>query len=232
MKSIAVAISLFLTQALLAQQPRITIEAGKSVGEVITPAISFRYKEFKPGRILLKDDVLYEAKLNYNLFNGDIMFAAPGGDTLALVKEQMLNLKLVSIDTDLYVYNKGYLQIIKENKSWSLARKQKYFEISREKMGAYNLSAPTSSIDSYNSFSDRSNLRHDLVVRENITLVLRTQYFIGDPYKFFLPATRKNFEKIFFKKRKALDSYLKEHEVDFKDEKQVTTLFLYLSEGP
>lgn len=232
MKLITLAITLFVCQALVGQEPkRVVIEAGKRVADVLTPTVMFRYPEFKAGQILLRDNVLLHAKLNYNLFNGEVMFASPGGDTLAIEKEQMLNIKQLSIDSDTYVYNKGYLEIIRENKTGSLGRKQQYLMTSREKIGGYDLASPASSIDSYNSFSDRANNRHELVVRENISFVLRTEYFIGDTYKLFLPINKKNLEKIFFKKRYLVDSYLKEHEVDFKNEKQVTDLFIYLTEA-
>ncbi|GEO07522.1 hypothetical protein [Segetibacter aerophilus] len=232
MKIITLVIAAFIYQTLSAQHAsRVVIGAGKRVSEVLTPDVLFLYKQFKPGRILLKDNVAYNAQLNYNLFNGEIMFASPSGDTLALNTEQMLNIKRVSIDSDSYVYNKGYLQIIKENAFGSLGRKQQYYVVSREKIGGYDLASPASSIDSYTSFSDRANSRHDLVVRENISLVLKTEFFIGDPYNLFLPINKKNLEKIFFKKRDLLDSYLKEHEVDFKNEKQLTALFIYLTEG-
>jgi hypothetical protein len=232
MKIITLAITVFICHTLAGQHAsRVIIGAGKRVSEVLTPDVMFLYKEFKPGRILLKDNVVYNAQLNYNLFNGEIMFASPGGDTLALNPEQMLNIKRVSIDSDSYVYNKGYQQIVRENAFGSLSRKQQYYVVSREKIGGYDLASPASSIDSYNSFSDRANNRHDLVVRENISLVLKTEFFVGDPYNLFLPVNKKNLEKIFFKKRDVLDSYLKEHEVDFKNEKHVTALFIYLTEG-
>ncbi|MDB5246691.1 MAG: hypothetical protein JWQ40_1085 [Segetibacter sp.] len=232
MKFIAIAISIFVTQSLVGQDStRILIPAGSIFSDVVTPAVMFRYKEFKPGRILLKDDVLYQANLNYNLFNAEIMFAVPGGDTMAIDKEKMLNIKRVTIDTDLYVYNKGYLQIVRENKNGTLARRQQYHLVSREKIGGYNFASPQGSIDSYNSFSDRANNRHDLVVRENISLQLKTEYFIGDSYKLFLPVNRKNLEKVFFKKRNEITSYFNEHVVDFKNEKQVTGLFIFLTEN-
>jgi hypothetical protein len=198
---------------------------------VITPEMMFRYKEFKPGLIVLNDNVVYQAQLNYNLFNGEIMFASPGGDTLALDRKLMLNIKRISIDTDSYVYNKGYLQVVKESAIGSINRKQQYFVVSTEKIGGYDGASPASSIDSYNSFSDRANNRHDLVVRETISLVMKTEFYISDPYKLFLPINKKNLEKVFFKKRDLLDSYFKEHEVDFKNEMQIISLFTYLTEG-
>jgi hypothetical protein len=231
MKRIAIVIAIFTYQNLIAQDStRIFIEAGNRFSDVVTPQMLYRYNEFKPGRILFRDGVIMESKLNYNLFNGEIVFISPGHDTLAIGKEQMLNIKRVGIDTDTYVYNKKYLQVLLENNSGTLARKQQYFIVSREKIGGYNLGSPTSSIDSYTSFADRQNNRYDLVVRENITFQLKTEYFVGDSYNLFLPLNNKNLEKIFFKKKNELRSYLQDHPVDLKNEKQLTSLFLHLTD--
>jgi hypothetical protein len=192
----------------------------------------YRYKEFRPGRVVFNDGTVHNARLNYNLFNGEIMFVAPGGDTLAIAKNQVLNIKRVSIDTNSFVYNKGYLEIILENTTGSFARKQQYFIVSREKIGAYDMASSTSSIDSYSSMTDRFNNRRDLLVRENTTLQLKTQYYIGDPYNLFLPVNKRNLERVFFKQRDRLNVYLREHTVDLQNEKQLRALFIFLAEAP
>ncbi len=225
-----VAIALFFTHHVVAQDStRIFLAAGTSISDA-GASKKYRFKEFKPGSVLFYDNLSNNGPLNYNFLNGEIMFIAPNGDTLAIANEQMLNIKRVSIDTVSFVYNKGYLEIMRENKAGVLARKQQYYVVSKEKIGGYNFASPTSSIDSYSSFMDRQDNQHNLVVRENISLQLKTDYYIGDSYKLFLPFNKKNLDKIFFKKRKELDSYLKEHAVDFKKERDVTSLFIFLTE--
>lgn len=230
MKFIIAAITLFFTHTLAAQDStRIFLGVGARISD-IDNAKKYRFKEFKQGSILFNDNLINNGLLNYNFLNGEIMFIAGNGDTLAIADEQMLNIKRVTIDTINFVYNKGYLELMLENKSGALARKQQYFVVSREKIGGYNIASETSSIDSYSSFTDRQDNKHNLVVRENISLRLKTDYYIGDAYKLFLPLNKKNLNKIFFKKRKELDNYLKEHDVDFNKEKDVMSLFIFLTE--
>lgn len=233
MKIITIVVALFISQAAFAQDStRIFIKAGQTFSEVVTPAVMYRYKEFKPGQVLFNDGTLHNARLNYNLFNAEIMFIATGGDTLAIAIKQALNIKRVSIDTHSYVYDKGYLEVMRENATGTLARRQQYFVVGREKVGAYDMASSTSSIDSYSSISDRFENRYNLMVRENTTLQLKTEYFVGDPYKLFLPVTKRNLEKVFFKQRDRLDTYLRDHSVDFNNEKQLTALFIFLTETP
>lgn len=233
MKTLSLAITFFFCQILLAQDSTsILIEAGKRFTDVITPALMFRYTQFKTGKVLFRNGVSSEAKLNYNLFNGEIMFISPGADTLAIAKDQMLNIKRVIIDTSCYVYNKGYLEVLRENVMGTMARRQQYFVVTKEKIGGYDLASPASSIDSYTSFTEgRNNPPHNLLVRENISLQLKTEYFIGDAFQYFLPVNKKNLDKIFFKRRNELDAYLKEHTIDYKNEKDITALFIFLTES-
>lgn len=233
MRIIIIAISLLAAQTVFAQHPtRIFIAAGKRFFDVVTPDVMYRYNEFKPGGVVFNDGTVHTARLNYNLFNAEVMFIDKGGDTLAIAKKQALNIKRVSIDSDSYVYNKGYLQVVRENTAGTLARMQQYFVVNREKIGAYDMASSTSTIDSYSSMTDRFNNRHDLMVRENTTLQLKTEYYVGDPYKLFLPVTKRNLEKVFFKQRNQLDAYLREHSVDFQDEKQLIALFTSLAPTP
>lgn len=233
MKYLLLATLLVFGQTLFGQDTtRILIPAGKRPFDVITPAMMYRYKEFKPGQVLFNDGNINNARLNYNLLNGEVMFIAPAGDTLVIAKQQALNIKRVSIDTSVYVYNKGYLEVMRENKIGILARKQQYFVVNREKIGAYDMASSISSIDSYSSISDPMDSRHDLVVRENVLLQLKTAYYVGDPYRLLLPLNRKNLEKVFFSQRNNLESYLKDHQVDFQNEKQLTSLFIFLTDTP
>jgi hypothetical protein len=231
MKLIALTITIFIAHVLPAQRPvKILIPAGSNLSDVITPTLEFLNKDFKPGRLTFKDNTHNDTKLNYNMLNGEIMFINPGGDTLAIAKEQMLNINRVIIDTASFMYDKGYLQIVLENKEGSLAKKQQYRVLSKEKIGGYNMPSSTSSIDSYTRFEDGRNNPHSLTVRENITLQLKTDYYIGDQYNLHILVNKKNLEKIFFKKRDQLETYLKQHTVDFKNEDDLKALFIYLTE--
>lgn len=230
MKFIVAAITLLFTHNLHAQDSsRIFLNAGTSISDIAV-AKKYRFKEFKQGQVLFNDNRSHTGLLNYNFLNGEIMFTAAVGDTLAIAKDQMLNIKRVTIDTASYVYNNGYMELIRENKTGTLAKKQQFFVVAKEKIGGYNIASETSSIDSYSSFMDREDNQHKLAVRENITLQLKTDYYIGDVYNHFLLVNRKNLDKIFFKKREQLNNYLKEHTVDLRKETDVISLFIFLTE--
>ncbi len=230
MKVKALTIGLLISHIVHAQHPStVFIKAGDLVSDVLTPAIQFLYPAFIKGHINFKDSSGNDARLNYNLCNGEIMYISPAGDTLALAKEQMVGIKSVTIDTNSFIYHQGYLQIVLKNAEGSLAKKQQYVVKTREKIGGYGTAASTSAIDSYSTYNFGTGNIQNLSLRENITLQLKTRYFFGDAYNLYLPATRKNLEKLFFKKRTQLDNYFKEHRVNFQNEDDLKDLFLQLT---
>jgi hypothetical protein len=231
MKFLALTITILLTQALHAQDSTtIKIEAGHTIAEVVTPALRYHFPSFTQGRVLMKDKTAYDAKLNYNLLSGEVDFISPSGDTLAIADNVVNNVDRIVIDTSTYFYNSGYLELIKESKIGSLAKRQK-FDMNAEKIGAYDLPSSTSSIDTYNSYSDRSGYLYALKAREKITLKLKTQYFFGNEYHLFVPATRKNLDKIFFKKRADIEAYCKDHPVNFNKEEDLKALLAFIQKS-
>jgi hypothetical protein len=225
MKFLTLAIILFVTQGLFAQDStRIFLTAGTTMPE-IAPSVRFRFPQFIQGKVLLYDNSVYDLRLNYNYFNGEVMFI-DRGDTLAIATDIMLNIKRVTIDTTAFIYNKGYKQIVAETTLGRILKKQKYKTVSKEKMGAYNMGSQADAVDSYNSFVDKGDRSHALAVRENITLKLNTDYFIGDQFKLVLPLNRRNLEKIFFKKKNELEKYFKEHEVNFNNENDLKSMLI------
>ena len=105
-----------------------------------------------------------------------------------------------------------------------------YVVAKREKIGGYGQPSSTSAIDSYGSFQESYGTRqYNLKVRENITLVLRTNYFFGDRYHVILPVNKKNLYKIFRSKKDRIDSYLADNDVDFRKPGDIKKLFAFLT---
>lgn len=208
---------------------RIKVEAGRLIADVITPSIRYRYPGFRQGTVVLKDKTSYTSSLNYNFLSGEIDFISPQRDTLAIANDLMLNIDHVSIDTSTFFYNKGYLEVIKKSRIGSVVKKQVFAILSSEKIGAYNMSSPTSAIDTYNSYMDRSGTVYNLTARENITLKLKTEYFFGNEFNLFLPASKRSLDKLYVSKKQAIETYLKNHPVNFNSEEDLARLFMFLS---
>lgn len=224
MKKLIFILSLFVAMDVFAQDTMtIFIPADRLVSEVLTPKKIYKYPEFLPGKIFFRDGNFANEKFNYNYLNGEIEFIQK--DTLAIAKQQMFNIKMMVVDKDTFFYDKGYLQQVVQTPAGKLLKKQMLVVFKREKIGAYDQPTATSAIESYGSFSDAyGSFNPNLRVRENITLVLRTDYYFGDRFNVFLFANKKNLLKTYPNKKEKINQYLKQHEVDFKNGEKLKDL--------
>lgn len=230
MKLIFQLIFLLFTVSGLAQEEIIFIKAGTDASDELTPARIYRFPAFKKGTVFFRDGTVSQALMNYNFLNGEIEFIDPKGDTLAIAKAQLLNVRSVRIDTSSFYFNEGYLEELVDNKYGKLLQKQVLVVKKREKIGGYNQPSETSAIDSYSSYSfdGQFQFRPDLKVRENITLGKRVLYYFGDQYNVFLLANKKNLLRIFSKHRDQINNYLKSNEVDFAKYDDLQKLFAFI----
>ncbi len=230
MKIVTLSFFILLAQFACAQDSTIFIAADQYVSEVATPERIYRFPNFTDGKIFFRNNSISDAPLNYNCLNGEIEFISPNNDTLAISKEQMLNIGWVAVDNSTFFYNNGYLELVAQSEAGKLLKKQRFEVLKREKIGGYGQPSSTSAIQSYSSFKESYGAREfNLKVRENITLVLKTNYFFGDQYQMILPANKKNIYKVYRSKKGLIDSYLKENVVDFKKAEDLKKIFAFLS---
>jgi len=227
MKMILLAICVMLLGTLAAQDSTtIFIDAGRNVSEVLVPARIYQLPKFVEGTILYRDGTFSKGMLNHNFLNGEIEFINPKNDTLAIAKNQMLNIKQVSMDKQTFFYDHGYMELVAKTALGKLTKKQMFVVTKREKIGGYNQPSSTSAIESYGSFTDNyGNFFDNLKIKENITLTLKSYYFISDGYNVFLPASKKNMMDLYHSKRNAIAAYLKKTQVNFKNGEDLKKMF-------
>lgn len=225
MKSLIAFFLLGLPICLYAQEEKVyRIKANQELGEVMSFADVYKYPGFTAGIVSFRDGRVASAKLNYNYLQGEMDFIDASGDTLAL--DDAANLKHVAIGKDTFYYSDGYLEQLASHQSKKLARKQFVELADSKKLGAYD--QPThSGANTVGSFAtSRSTV--NLVIKEDITLVRKTYYFIGDRNEFY-PVNKKNISRVFGKKEKEISSYLAANNVNFKKEEDLQALFRYLN---
>jgi hypothetical protein len=222
--ALVLAMSLFLARINAQDSTGVFIPAGKSFSDVAGLDKAYRFRNFTNGRVYFRDGTTSAAKLNYNFLYKELEFISPSGDTLALVKEQALEVKNIIIDSVTFYYYDGYLEEIAHNENGKLLKRQ-FYGVKGEKVGAYDQASETSAIEGYTSFTDRSRHFENLVVRENLHLVMKTEYFIGDNYNSVLRANKKNMLDMYPKKRSQIESYLRNNHVNFASGTDLEKLF-------
>lgn len=209
---------------------RILIKADQLASEVLTPEKIYMYPEFSRGKIIFRDQTSTEALLNYNYANGEIEFIDLKKDTLAIAKNQMLNIKRVEVNKDSFYYDNGYLQQVLEIPLGKLAKREILIVLTKKKLGAYDQPVSTVGVEAMTTIRDYygSNNGATLRIREDVLLEYKTQFFFGDNYYSFSPANKKNLLKIFRSKKEMINNYLQQNNVDFRNMEHLKKLFLFL----
>ena len=228
------AIFIVITKFVCAQHSdTIFIAAGQDVSAVLTPEKIYHYPQFINGKIFFRDGSTSDALLNYDYLRGEIIFISPKKDTLAISKDQMLNIKQVVIGRDIFFYNKRYVELVMENKTGKLLKNEMFDVVRREKIGGYNQPSSTSAIESYGSFTGTYGVPEvGLKIWENITLVLKTNYFFGDEFNLLLPANKKNIYKAYPAEKNRIHQYLEQNSVDYKNPADLKKLLAWLAQNP
>lgn len=207
-------------------QNTIRIKAGTPLNEALAPEDLYQYGAFRPGRIWYKDGRSSGAQLNYNRFFDEMQFISNRGDTLAVANEPTI--RYIAIDKDTFCYSGGYVRVISAMSTVKLAVKHWLKFQDTEKYGGYGQTYNSSAVTSVNLLDDGKQT-HKLTVKENIVLTRAVQYYFGDRWDHFVPASKKNVLELFAKHEGTIRQYLKETKVDFQKEEDLQALFLFLA---
>jgi hypothetical protein len=186
----------------------------------------YQYRQFQRGDVAFKSHATVQASLNYNYLSGQMLFISDNGDTLELARPETLQYVAVGADTFYYV-EKGYAEALTHLPAINLYKKQVIKYNGTEKKGAYGTYSGTSSSSSLNTYSNE-NVTQRIGVDENLLYVTSRRYYLSDRFYNFLPASKKNFYRLFSSREKILTDYLKDHPVHYTNEGELLNLLQYL----
>ncbi len=206
----------------------VTIKTGQAVADVLTQADIYHYPQFTNGKVFLRDGSKAVGKMNYNRLYGQMLFINPKGDTLALADEK--NLKFIVIDRDTFYFGQGYMKLIANDGVIKLTEKQVWVMADIRKMGTHDRPTTTVAVTSLSSFTNGKDAAKskDLIMNEDIVMRKETQYYFGDKYNLFVPATKKGLLQLFPKEHLSIENYLKENKVNFNKKEDVENLYKFL----
>jgi hypothetical protein len=206
----------------------VTIKTGQSIKDVLTPADIYHYSQFTNGKVFLRDGSKAAGKMNYNRLYGQMLFINPKGDTLALADEK--NIKFIIIERDTFYYGEGCLRQIANDGAIKLTEKQFWVLADIRKIGTHNTPTTTVAVTSFSSYTDERDAAKskNLIMNEDILLRKETQYYFGDRYNLFVPASKKGLLQLFPKEQRSIENYLKEKKVNFNKKNDIEELYKFL----
>ena len=224
---------LFTLQSFFAQAQvteKVTVKAGEDLEAVLSSHGMYRFPSFKNGIVALRDGSTAGARMNFNIFLGEIQFIDPKGDTLVIADPETID--SIAIDTSLFYYKKGYLQVIANYNAAKLVMKQK-IEFRPVKIGAYGNQSPGASIENYGRATTTPYINNNhLTLNEDIIVIKETSYSLI--YKKYreAAATRSGFLTAFPDNKKRIDDYLTVNKIDFKNEGDLRKLLFICVQQP
>jgi hypothetical protein len=209
-----------------AQDSTIVIKAGTSFIESVAMTDLYQYPQFVNGKVFFKAGDSTVAKLNYHRLLDAIQFINLKGDTLNIANPGILS--FIRINADVFYYDNGYVNLIKDTNGIKLAAKKTLRVSGKNKIGGYGQPSPTSAIDSYGTLIDQRGI-YNLVPMEDIILTKKTEYYFGDKYNHFTLVTRKNLLQQFSKESRTVNTYLKENDIDLNKREHLEKLLRFLA---
>ena len=205
-------------------QEKIIIRAGEDVAAALSAHGLYRFPAFRRGIVKFKDGTFSKALLNYNVFLNDMQFISPKGDTLAIDEAGLID--SVCIDTDVFYYQKGYLEVVADYNDVKLVSKQtNSFQYVRR--GASNLPNPTVQILSYSKVPSLLFVDNKLLVTEDVLVLKEQTYFLT--YKKFKQTIADNagFLKAFPDKKNEIRDFIDTNKIDLRSEAGIKKLLQF-----
>lgn len=202
-----------------------TVKAGETISEVIPAKEIYAFPSFSVGTVDYRSNEKTQGLLNFNILSSEMEFIDASGDTMALAEEPLV--RMIVLNKDTFYFSKGYFHLIASLKENKLAKRSVFTTAKIERTGAFDQPMPAN-IVTYGGMSTGSRI-YNLVVRENLTLVKETAYYIGNRNNEFLPATKKNLLKLFPKQERQLNSYFSTNNIDFSNEEALKKVIRFVS---
>lgn len=205
----------------------VRIKAGEDPETAYSPYGFYRFPAFKDGVAYLKNGDINRGRFNYHTLNEEMQFISSKGDTLALADP--FSLKYITVDTFLFYYSEGYLEVIAHQEPVKLTRMLR-LDVSTERIGAYGQASPSGSIRTPNRLLLGNNSGKELKINQDLVIQKHYSYYWLDQYNTVLKATKANLLKLLDPdKKNSIEDYLKKNKTDFRKEEDLKKLLQYSS---
>jgi hypothetical protein len=208
----------------------VTVKAGEKIEDVLKSSDIYFYPQFVYSKILFKDGKVADPYMNYNRLYDQMLFISEKGDTLALT--DVKNIEFIVNDWDVFYYSGGYLRLIADDTVIKLAEKQVWTVADVRKMGTHNTPTNTVAITSVGYFSNGQDAAKskELILNAETLLRKETQYYFGDQYNHFVPASKKRLLNLFHKDERKIENYLNENKIKFDRKDDLLKLCQFLQQ--
>ena len=214
---------LFNAACFAQQNEQITVKARSSIQDNFTFHKTYRYPEFREGKVFFKNGKSGAAMLNYNFLKGEMDFIQLT-DTLYISNKN--DIKFITAESDTFYYDNGYLEVISGGPV-KVAVKQYFKQLTVLKKDPYGVSSQGSASTSNTTLPANARL-YKLIANQDIVFEKVSEYYLATPTSGFMLFIRKNVMQLFPKNKNVIKDYLKSNNVDFGSRDDLFRLADYL----
>ena len=229
-KSIPFVLLLLTVTAFAAQgqdgQDVVRHQRGEDLQQYLLDSVKFVVPEFQSGIITFTDGGFSRGPVNISTIEQRVYFVSPEGQYQVLANEDQVS--RVSLKGRTFIKSKyGYVEILRTAGDVSLGavRRTSFFET--EKKGAYGMASQTTSVTTIGSLQANGTM-YTLGVDQSTPFKYKIIPYLYKDGKVLI-SNKKNFQKCFPDKKAEIESYLKDHSVDFENIDDVTALYEFLT---
>jgi hypothetical protein len=202
----------------------IIIKAGEQIS--VAQKHFFRYPEFIMGKVYFKNGDSAKARMNYNFVLGAIQYLDLKKDTITIANESEVRFIVIEKDTFL-IREQQYLEVLKDYKFGKLLVNQKIKLLDEHRAGAYGITSPTQTIEAKESLKAESI--HKLLINSDLHLSKEKQYYLLNTSNKIVPVAKKFILQTFSEDKRAVEDYINQNNINFKNEQDLQNLFTYLA---
>lgn len=227
---LTVVIALVISGTIYGQQGKYyVVKAGEIPGEVLPSEALYAFAVFREGVVYFKNGSTSTQKLNYNHLLQEMQFIGPNNDTLAIADPAII--KNIVIDTFVYYYDKGFMQMVFEIDSFKLAVRRTLLQSEYQTRSGYGIGTSSSSITTYGSIAAAGQQIIKLQVQKDVRFIEKEVFFIGDKFNNFYKADKGAFLRVFHTKKNIIQKYLNSNNINYSRESDLKNLLKFCAEN-
>lgn len=218
------------------------VNKGEVAVEIIPVEEQYRFPEFQEGQVVLYNEELMPAIMNYNHLYGEIHFLNDVGDTLSLGNPDKL--KYIQIGNEVFYYanREGFIEVLQDYPAIKLGMKQiltiskSEVKLSRNNrdisVGGSDIRGTAPAGDVRETFNEDKLTYRDFYTRKTpgkLVFARQVSYFFIDKNNHIHPAKPSAIYKIFRREKDAVKKYVDDYKINFKKEEDLKMLLEFCS---
>ena len=193
-------------------------------GENLALHKDYIYPSFQPGEVFFLKGGKAPYSMNFSTLTCQIEFINLKGDTLIISKPDEIS--VVTIDSSVFIYKKGFIQVLAANKNVQLGlqRKVRYEQV---KLGAMDMPNLTTAQMNYDELLNTQGTSNYLILRENMVVKKENKFLLRTSNNEEITASKSGFLQLFESSKPGLKDFIKKEKTDFYKEADLVKLFNY-----